>query len=301
MNSTYGIKKPANITFNDCDIYYNYRESRNKDAEPYKKINENILYASTVNDDTTGSSVLPGVYDLRLPLNIFGKSGFYTLYIKPKEIYGTIYDVSTLVGFNNIRGVVLNASQFTSSDDMDTLFSNGNLVGYRLEFLDDNGQRTGEYRIITSNNRCKVVRQTASASPQYTFSDMSSLVFCTVTPSVANSFNTTSLPFIGSNGTRVALVSTKFNPIMIELEMVEHDLETITTMLEGEQVRNLNTGMITTFNSKGEIYHQATYGNIVSADDTSINHDYKFNQNKTIIVGEKSNMETIKRNVGTTE
>ena len=36
--------------------------------------------------------------------------------------------------------------------------------------------------------------------------------------------------------------------------MVEHDAETITTMLEGSQVRDLDRGKIVTFNENDEIY-----------------------------------------------
>ena len=44
---------------------------------------------------------------------------------------------------------------------------------------------------------------------------------------------------------------------MIELEMVEHDIETVSTMLEGSQLRNMDNGLITTFNDKDEIYSQS--------------------------------------------
>ena len=43
---------------------------------------------------------------------------------------------------------------------------------------------------------------------------------------------------------------------MIEVEMVEHDIETVTTMLEGSQLRDLDNGLITTFNENDEIYSQ---------------------------------------------
>ena len=44
---------------------------------------------------------------------------------------------------------------------------------------------------------------------------------------------------------------------MIELEMVDHDIETVSTMLEGSQIRDLDNGLITTFNSNDEIYSQS--------------------------------------------
>ena len=46
---------------------------------------------------------------------------------------------------------------------------------------------------------------------------------------------------------------------MIEVEMVDHDIETLSIMQEGDQVRNLDNGRVTTYNFDGEIYKQAEY------------------------------------------
>ena len=76
--------------------------------------------------------------------------------------------------------------------------------------------------------------------------------------------------------------------------MTEHDIEDVSTMLEGDQVRNLNNALITTFNSDGEIYHQADYGHY----DTNGNEkhlDFKTKKNSSeIINSEKDNLEEIK-------
>ena len=44
---------------------------------------------------------------------------------------------------------------------------------------------------------------------------------------------------------------------MLDIELTEHDVETLTTMLEGSQVFNQDNGLVTTFNKNGEIYHQS--------------------------------------------
>jgi hypothetical protein len=41
---------------------------------------------------------------------------------------------------------------------------------------------------------------------------------------------------------------------------VEHDAETLSYMLEGNQLIDKDNALITTFNPKGEIYHQSEYG-----------------------------------------
>jgi hypothetical protein len=43
---------------------------------------------------------------------------------------------------------------------------------------------------------------------------------------------------------------------MFEIEMVDHDAETLSYMIEGEQVRNLENGTFTTYNHNKEIYKQ---------------------------------------------
>lgn len=44
---------------------------------------------------------------------------------------------------------------------------------------------------------------------------------------------------------------------MLDIELVDHDAETITTMIEGSQVFNQENGLVTTFDKNGDIYHQA--------------------------------------------
>ena len=53
------------------------------------------------------------------------------------------------------------------------------------------------------------------------------------------------------------MVNTMFEPVMLDIEMVDHDADTISNMLEGSQVRDLENGLITTFNENNQIYHQA--------------------------------------------
>ena len=81
-------------------------------------------------------------------------------------------------------------------------------------------------------------------------------------------------PYIGKVGQEILLVNTLFEPIQIDIEMTTHDADTISYMLEGSQLRDLDNGLVTTFNDKSEIYHQAEhftlkdqYGNEISLSD----------------------------------
>ena len=277
MNNVYGTSRPAIIKNTDVEIFYHYRPNRNSDDITFgnfKKLDSTIL--SSINcEDNTSVFALPGMYNLRLPVNIFNNKGIYTIYIKPKEITTNIIDVSTLSSHPEIRGIVIDGT----SIENDLLTSNGSLVGYRVEYFNDNLVRNEEFRIITSNSHCEPVAQSLNDPMQkgirYRFNDNSPLIFCTLTPTSSNGVNN-SIPSIGNTGGKIALINTKFEPLMLEVELVEHDIETISTMLEGDQLRNLENNTITTFTKDGGIYHQAACGTITDSK-TGLVHDFKIN------------------------
>lgn len=302
-NGTYGTKKPALVTSDDIDIFYFYRPSYSSDSPDFtefKKVETpgDWLYPAEGEYGENSIMDLPGMYNLRLPLDRFNEKGIYTIYIKPKEIFTKIVDAdSRLAAYSDVRGIVLNKY----IDGINT--SNGNLVGYRVEYFEEGSttERTGEYRIITSNNRCEPLRQNMNDSSQkgirYRFNDETGdLVFCTVTPSTALSFKSNSAPSLGATDQWVALVNTKFNPVAIEIEMVDNDIESVTTMLEGTQLRNLDKGIITTFNKDGAIYHQADYGNIVNPN-KNMHYDFKIPKTDNIDFTEEDKLKDIENNI----
>lgn len=261
MSGIYGTIKPADIDIdNDVEIYYHYRPSFGSEDinfSNFKPLETTVLSSCSATNNSNNNFSISGLFNLKLPLDKFNKKGIYTIYIKPKEIELTIADVGCLAAFSDIRGVVF------KTEDIKTLSANNALVGYRIEYL-NNGKKTGEFKIITSSNLAEAmpsaVGNTSGKNITYRFVNSGLLVFCTVTPSLAPTFKPSSLPLIGSSGETVKLVNTKFNPIMIEIEMVEHDEETISYMLEGNQLIDKDKALITTFNNKGEIYHQSEFG-----------------------------------------
>ena len=48
----------------------------------------------------------------------------------------------------------------------------------------------------------------------------------------------------------------------MEIEVTNHDIETLSYMVEGEQVRNLENGTVTTYTFDGQIYKQMEYASI---------------------------------------
>lgn len=256
MSGMYGTIKPADIDIeNDVEIFYNYRQTYNDDLNSFTDFTP-LDNSCLVQCNTSSGINISGLFSLKLPLNTFYRKGIYTIYIRPKEIDLTILDVGVLAAFPDVRGVVLSLND-------DNFKTNNSLAGYRIEYLENN-EKTGQHTIITSSNPCEmipiVLNNTYEKSIKYRYVNSGQQIFCTVSPSLAPTFKPNALPFIGYSGQSIKLINTKFNPVMIELELVEHDDETITCMLEGDQLIDKDNALITTFNDNGEIYHQSEYG-----------------------------------------
>jgi hypothetical protein len=290
MNNVYGTKRPANITPDDVEIFYYYRPNRAEEDSSFggvfKTLDSSSVLSKAYCETDNGDMILPGMYNLTLPVNEFNKKGIYTVYIKPKEIRTTIENVGPLYSFPSVKGIILKESNINGLS-----VSNGSLVGYRVEYIDNDGNREEDFRVITSNNRA-CPTQTGNGT-EYIFNDNTNFIFCTLTPSTGNSFKTNSLPYIGEPGKEIVLINTKFNPICLEVEMVEHDDETISWMLEGDQIINRENSIITTFNDKGEIYHQSKNGRVTDVE-TGIAHDVRFKVKNNIDFSEGDKIEDIK-------
>ena len=223
------------------------------------------------------------MYTLQLPLSDFNKKGFYTVYIKPKEYAINITDVGCLSAYSDVRGIILDTSVISDRIIQNMARTNNGLVGFRIVFLDENGVREDYYRIVTSNNKCEPVIQAPNSSSDktytYRYDDSSSLTFLTVSPSSAPTFKSNATPYIGKPTQRILLVNTLFEPIQLDIEMVTHDADTISNMLEGSQLRDLDNGLVTTYNEKNEIYAQSEHYTL--KENASGNPVYEVKKNKT--------------------
>ena len=266
-NGTYGTRIPSTVSIDDIEIYFSYRptlSATDSNNLVFKRLNSNILVpAKRTTENKEQDTVLEGMYNLHLPMSEFGKKGFYTVYIKPREIRTVIADVGTLSSYPDVRGLVIDTTKLSSVDRY-KFSTNNNLVGYRIVYINaSDGGRDDYYRIVTSNNRCEPLTTNVANSNQkiisYRYNDSSTLTFITVTPSVAPSFKANAIPFIGNVSQEVLFINTKFEPLMIEIEMVDHDADTISNMLEGSQLRDLDNGLVTTYNKNDEIYHQSEH------------------------------------------
>ena len=270
MNSTYGNVKSAFINpQKDVEIFYHYRPTLNSEDINYrnfKKIEDvNSVFTTVEIEDTAKNAngepfpnaILPGIYNLSLPVNIFGRKGFYTVFIRPKEIYCTITDVGALGAYPDVRGIILDMNNIDSDRAM---FGNDNLVGYRIEYLDTNLERQDYYRLITSNNFAEPITQNLTSSNTnsnaYRFNESGTLVFLTLSPSTSPSFKASSEPYIGTPNQTIIISNTKFDPVCLRIEICENDFDTIATSIDGNQIRSLDNGLLTTYNDDMEIFKQ---------------------------------------------
>lgn len=291
-NGVYGTNIPTSISndliANYVDIVYSYSRTRNStdvEGSKFEKLSSDNMKNVVLSKSETNDNMVDGLYNLKLPTDIFGKKGFYTIYIKPKEIPVTIMDVSTLHDFPTVRGIVIDLKAIPTELNGDASVNNG-LVGYRVIYRNNDGTRSNELRIVTSNNKCEPVvnvsTTTNSKTYSYRYNENSTYTFITVTPSMPLSYKASSTPFIGKATQNIYLVNTLFEPICIELEMVENDIDTVTNILTGNQLRDLNNGLLTTFDKDNNILVQHEMSTLKSSETGTPQYEVKENRSDNI-------------------
>jgi len=264
----YGIVRGSDVSLNDIEVFYHFTPSRDSIGNTTLiKLNTTDVLFPVDNPNKTQSGVVGfetfgGMYTLKLPTTTFGLKGFYTIIIKPVEIRTTIVDVGVLSAFPDTSGLLFDLTSIPQN--FLTNFENDGLVGYRIEYLNTNVSSDAKinsfFRVITSNNKAEPVSQNLTNSNQkairYRYNDNSTLTFCTVSPSSAASTKPNSVPFIGQPNQEVIITNTFFNPIMVEIEMVENDIDTLAYGIFGNQTKSLEDGVYTIYNDNNDIYKQ---------------------------------------------
>lgn len=262
---SYGIVRPADVSPQDVEIILNYTPSRDVTNEfVLKKLDStSILTPYFHNSDTGGNAnveILGGLYNLKLPANEFNKIGIYTLYIRPAEIRMRIEDCGVLSALPTVKGIVLNLNNVPQQ--FRNKFTNQGLVGYRVEYLNSDGTKIPNfYRIITSSFFCEPIItdqvNTSQKVIRYRYlENASDLLFCTLSPSSAPTNKPNATPFIGQPNQRIIITNTFFNPITIDIQMAEHDIDTLAIALYGNQTKSIDDGIYTLYDSANNIYKQ---------------------------------------------
>lgn len=258
----YGTIRPADVSIDDVEIFYSYTPNRESLTTVELQSLDPAEVLIPANNPNNVNEIFGGLYTLKLPTSVFGSKGFYSIIIRPKQIRTTIQDCGLLIDNQDVKGIVFDINQIPL--ELQNRFENGSLVGYRVEYIKEQ-TGTGQdkiqnlFRIVTSNNRALPISQNqgnSNASQAYTFNDNSTSVFCTVSPSSAPSIKPNAIPFIGNPLQDVIITNTFFNPVMLEIEMVEFDEETLAYALFSNQTKSLEDGIYTIYNFGNQIYRQ---------------------------------------------
>jgi hypothetical protein len=271
---SYGIVRTADVSPEDVEILYHYVKDRNANSEVTLKTLDatTILTPVYYNSETLGSAdpayqpvanveILGGLYNLKLESADFPDLGIYTLHLRPKQIRTKITDCGVLASLPSVRGLIIDISNVSPSDR--NKFSPQGLVGYRIEYINptDKKKVPNFYRVVTSNFYCEPITTNLTNTNQkairYRYSDSATnLMFLTITPSAAPSTRPTTVPYIGQPEQTIILTNTYFNPTTIEVEMVEHDVNTLAYALYGNQSKAMASGIYTIYDKDNNIYKQ---------------------------------------------
>lgn len=260
---TYGLTRASDVSVDDIDIYYNYTPTREAENNDFFRLDPNVVLTEINLVDETdetfindAENILEGVYNLTLPATIFNEIGVYTIYIKPKTYVLEVLDCNTLSALPNVKGLVIDMT-----DLPEQLQTNNALQGYRIEYLDGekNKIRNLVRHIVSSNKVVPITENVGTPSQQatrYRFDDLGNLLFLQLTPSSAANVRPNQLPFIGKPGNIIKISNTYFSPMIIEVELVENTVESLTNILMGEQVKDVRSGILTYFDRNREIVKQ---------------------------------------------
>jgi hypothetical protein len=283
---TFGIVRPADVDTRDIESFYTFIKDRTEVPSTVIRLNpDEILFK--LDHPETPNRILGGLYNLRLPTTTFNQLGIYTVYIRPKEISLKILDCGVLAAKPDIKGIIIDLNTVPAEDVY--RFENNGLVGYRLEYL--NTTNTTErkvqnlFRIITSCFRVEPITDNLTSTTQksikYRINENSTLVFCTVTPSTAFNLKPNVYPYIGVPNQDIILSNTFFDPITMEIEMVEHDFDTLAIGIFGNQAKDIKNGTRTYYDTENEIYKQ--YNEYVIKDTFNDEELYEVKEEKTDI------------------
>jgi len=263
----YGSIRPSDVSPEDVEIILNFTPSRDETNNfILKKLDASSILKPYFNNSETGGNpnveILGGLYNLKLPATEFNKIGIYTLFIRPAQIRTTILDCGVLSALPNVKGLVIDLNQVPSQ--YRNKFVNQGLAGFRIEYLNSDGTKVPNFfRIITSSFFCEPVVQNLTNSSQkairYRYTDNNTnLIFCTVSPSSAPTNKPNATPYIGQPNQNIIITNTFFNPMSLDIEIVEHDISTLAIALYGNQTKSMEDGIYTLYDTanNNEIYKQ---------------------------------------------
>lgn len=262
---SYGTIRPSDVSPEDVEILMVYTPSRDvtNDFVLTRLDAPTILrpyFNNTQTGGNTGVEVLGGLYNLTLPAGQFNALGFYTLYIRPAQIRTLITDCGVLSALPNVKGIVIDLANVPSQ--FQNNFVQQGLVGFRVEYLNPDGSKIPNFfRVVTSSFFCEPVVtnevNTTQKAIRYRYvQGTSNLLFLTLSPSSSPTNNPNSTPYIGQPDQEIIISNTFFNPVTVEIEMVEYDISSLAIALYGNQTKSIDDGIYTIYDAENNIYRQ---------------------------------------------
>jgi len=258
---TFGNIRPSDINISDLDVFYSFVPNRNTISNTFfRLVSTDVLSEVKIPQDeqTSGEeNLLEGIYNLKLPATVFNQIGIYTIYIRPKVIRITIVDCGVLSSIPTIKGIVLNSSDLPTD-----LTANNALQGYKIEYIESDGSKVrNTVRYVTTANKAIPVTEnignTSQTAVRYRFDDAGNLLFLQVTPSSASNVKPNVNPFIGTPGQTILISNTNVKPEVIEVEMVENTIDTVIDYVGGEQIKDVDNGILTNYDKDRNIIGQS--------------------------------------------
>jgi hypothetical protein len=262
---SYGTIRPSDVSPADVEIIMNYTPTRDAtDSFVLTKLDAQSLlrpyFENTETGGNAGVEVIGGLYNLTLPANQFNALGIYTLYLRPAQMRTVITDCGVLSALPNVKGLVIDLA------NVDPQFQNKfvpqGLVGFRIEYLNPDGSKIPNFfRVVTSCFFCEPVVtnevNTTQKAIRYRYVDGdSNLLFLTVSPSSSPTNKPNATPYIGQPDQDIIITNTFFNPVTLEIEMVEYDISTLAIALYGNQTKSIDDGIYTIYDSQNNIFRQ---------------------------------------------
>jgi hypothetical protein len=262
---SYGTIRPSDVSPEDVEILMVYTPSRDvtNDFVLTRLDAPTILRPYFNNTETGGNNgveVLGGLYNLTLPAGQFNALGFYTLYIRPAQIRTLITDCGVLSALPNVKGIVIDLANVPTQ--FQNNFVQQGLVGFRVEYLNPDGSKIPNFfRVVTSSFFCEPVVtnevNTTQKAIRYRYvQGTSNLLFLTLSPSSSPTNNPNATPYIGQPDQEIIISNTFFNPVTVEIEMVEYDISSLAIALYGNQTKSIDDGIYTIYDAQNNIYRQ---------------------------------------------
>jgi len=249
----YGTKVLSNVNSNDVDVLYSYTASRETPTNPQMA----PLFGAISDNEFKKLIGADGVYELRLPASIFNRLGFYTVLIKPKSFETTIIDCSVVVTNTDTeiqiskKGIIIPKLQFQSP---------GSLIGYMIEYFDENGVKTKNFhRIVTTSEVVSVSTNNNNAnasSNTYVLDPNGTNLFLTLTPDERNLISNSQQVNLGNAGQKILITATSFDPTVIQIEMVDQTVKTLSYALYGNTIRDNASGKYRVFDENGFLFRE---------------------------------------------